>query len=268
MTRFDTFPYSGEADMLEARLVELQEVSDLVHVIVEADVSHGGNTPKPYHYLDQRERFAPWADRIIYVQATNLPDDPDPWTREHAQREWALVALRDADPDDIVFHGDVDEIPTALAARYVQPVGTAVLVQRFHPFAVDWRHPQDWRGTTATRLKNITTMSALRDARLSPHSIPVPDAGWHFSWVGDGTARHRKLDIFCHQEIRSTWEPHIEDCWASGLHVDGSPLEPVVVDDSWPRWVRDGECPDSWFRPHSPTRRPEIEPALILGPQR
>lgn len=266
MTRWDTFPYAGEADMLECRLVELETVPDLVHVIVEADVDHQ-NHPKPYYYVEQQDRFTKWAHRIRYVAASGLPDGPDAWAREQSQREFVKHGLDDAQPDDFVFHGDVDEIPTALAVTYANPRGIAVLLQRFHPFAVDWRHPMWWPGTTVTQYRNVTSMTALRDARLATGSAQVPDAGWHFSWVGDEAARLRKINAFCHAEIRSTWEPHLEDCWSSGLHVDGAPLDPVTVNDDWPTWVREGHAPASWFRPAATAPRPGVVAPPILGPR-
>jgi hypothetical protein len=261
--RWDVVPYNGEADMLECRLVELAPVPDLIHVLVEADVTHGGNTPKPYRFDEQQDRFEPWADRIRYVRATGLTDSPDAWDREHAQREFAWEALHDADPDDIVLHGDIDEIPTVEAATYVNPRGFVVFMQRMHPFAVDWLHPDWWPGTVAGRVRDVGSFAAMRDARLT-RLQRLPDAGWHFSWVGDEKARARKIDSFCHPEIRSTWEPRLEDCYSSGLHVDGQPLAPVVVDEDWPRWILERRCPQSWFRPAVSTPRPVVEAPPIL----
>lgn len=266
--RIDTFPYSGEADMLECRLTELDPVIDLF-VIVEADVTHGGNRPKPYHYLEHQERFAPWADKIRYVQATDLPTIEDAWSRELAQREWISTALTDVAPDDVIFHGDVDEIPTTLAIRSCRPgMGRnpkfIAIPQRFHPFAVDWLHPGGWRGTVATRVRDVESFSSMRNERLLyPHrpahadALPIAHGGWHFSWVSDGLdAKRAKIDSFCHPEISDNWQPHLADCYAAGLHVDGTHLEPVDVDDSWPRWIVEGNAPEMWFRPKGPRQAP------------
>ena len=69
MTRiFDSFMFGRELDMLECRLVELEPVKNLVHVIVEARVDHQDH-PKPLYFAEHRERFAPWADRIVHVVA-------------------------------------------------------------------------------------------------------------------------------------------------------------------------------------------------------
>lgn len=270
--RIDSFSYAGEQDMLECRLTELDSVIDR-WVIVEADVTHGGNQAKPYHYLDQRDRFAPWADRIVYVQATDLPDLPDAWSRELAQREWVWSGLRvlDAQPDDIILHGDIDEIPTAFAAKLVRPHGMVVMHQRFHPFAVDWFHPAVWEGTVAAKLSSIGRFAMMRQSRMTaPHDTKhrIPDAGWHLSWVSDSIeSKEAKIDSFCHPEIAPTWRGRLADCYETGLHVDGVPLQPVDVDESWPRWIVEGHAPAAWFRPRDVTRpRPVVHVPQLVAP--
>ena len=247
----DTFPFRDELDILECRLVELETVPGLVHVIVEADVTHGGNTPRDYVYPDHRERFAAWSERIVYVQASGLPDAPDAWSREHAQREWCWRGLEqvDAQPDDVVLHGDVDEIPSPLAAEYVRPRGFVRFRQRLCCFAVDWEHPEPWWGTVAGRVGGIESFAAMRDARC--HYLPeLPDAGWHLSWLGGQAAATAKYDAFCHAtDLDAKWRGRLGECYDTGLHVDGTRLVGVDVDDTWPRWIKEHRCPVSWFRP-------------------
>lgn len=251
---FDTFMFARELDMLECRLTELENIPNLVHVLVEAEVDHQDH-PKPLYYADHRDRFAPWKDRIVHVVAGPLPtlaDDPDAWAREHAQREYVAEGLRRAgcENTDIVLHGDVDEIPTVVAARNVRPRGMVGFEQRFHPFAVDWLHPQVWRGTVAAPAGKIRSFSTMRDARnVAP---PVPAAGWHFSWVGSRAESLAKLRSFCHPEIAGRTLAGLEaDAFLrDGWHVDGRRLTPVeVTAGRWPRWIVERRCPDSWWRP-------------------
>lgn len=275
MKRIDAFPYNGEADMLECRLTELDEVAD-AFVIVEADVTHGGNDPKPYRFLEHQERFAPWADRIVYVQATDLPDLADPWSRELGQREWIWEGLRrlDAQPDDLVFQSDVDEIPSALAFAAVRPRGMVVLYQRLHTFAVDWVHPRGyWEGTVVARTKDIGRMGDMRNARLFAPTVlrdPTdgPMYGWHLSWVSDGiAAKEAKIRAFCHSEIRPTWEHRLGECYEAGRHVDGAMLVPVEVEEGlWPRWITDGNAPAAWFRPRERAEAEPLDAPPILAP--
>lgn len=257
MTRriWDTFMFGNEYefDVLECRLVELEDVPNVVHVAVEADVDHQAH-PKPYHLSEQLDRFAPWKERLRVVRATGLPtlaDSSDAWSREQAQREFAKDAMSDAANGDVVLHGDLDEIPTPLVVRNVRPRGMVAFEQRGHFFAVDWLYPQPWRGTVAAMAGSFQRFNQLRDARnFAP---PLHNAGWHLSWLGGPEANDRKLHSFCHGEVASQIEygmsngrnAFLED----GIHVDGTVMVPVDVDESWPRYVYERRCPANWFRP-------------------
>lgn len=253
----DTFPFRDEFDLLECRLYELENVPDLIHVAVEADVDHQDH-PKPYLLSDNLERFDQWKDRLVVIRATDLPtcaEAPDPWAREHAQREWCWEGLKDAQPHDVVLHGDVDEIPTALAARYVRPKGFVRFRQTLYTFAVDWLHPEPWWGTVAGRVSDIGKFADMRTARC--HMLPeLPDAGWHLSWLGGGDAAREKMGSFCHPELLPILNEkhgdafaHLDDCFTDGWHTDGVKLTPVDVDETWPRWIYEGHAPTSWYRP-------------------
>ena len=245
----DTFMMNDELDMLECRLVELSDVVDRF-VIVESDRTHGHNRPKPLHFLENQDRFGPWSDQIVHVTATGLPSDVDAWSREHAQREFVREGLNrlDLHADDIVLHGDIDEIPDSFCVDHCRPSGFVVFDQTLCCFAVDWLHPQVWAGTVAGRVRHIDSFAKMRDARLSS-STHLPDAGWHLSWLGGLDAATRKIDSFCHPEIEDEWRPRLAECFTDGIHVDGTKLVPVDVDESWPAWIVDGKAPESWFRP-------------------
>lgn len=248
---FDTFPINNELDMLEARLLELEDVPGLVHIAVEADVDHQDH-PKPYYLSDNLDRFAPWKDRLFVVRATGLPkvkDFPDPWARERAQREHALEGLRfyTAQHEEVILHGDLDEIPTALVARNVRPRGMVAFEQRGHFWSCRWQYPIPWRGTVATTARQFKSFNAMRDARN--FASPLHDAGWHLSWLGGPEVAKRKVGSFCHPEVLDRIELGLEsDLFLKrGIHVDGVQMQRVEIDDSFPRYVREGRCPESWL---------------------
>ena len=252
MRIFDTCMVNDELDMVECRLTELENIPNLVHVFVEADVDHQDH-PKPYHLTENLDRFEQWKDRLVVVRATGLPtaaENPDAWSREHGQREWVGVGLRtlDVQDDDVILHGDLDEIPREVVARNVRPRGFVAFEMRCYSMAVDWMHPDPWPGTVAALARNIATFSGMRDARNKAPRLP--DAGWHLGWLGGPEAQLRKLNSFCHPEIAARTLDGIErNHWLEqGWHVDGKKLVPVDVDSSWPRWVAEARCPDSWFR--------------------
>lgn len=287
---FDTIPIHDELDMLECRLTEIGDVVDYM-IVVEADVTHQ-DTPKPWYLTDGLDRFARWKDKLIVVQATGLPTvayDRDPWARELAQRGYALDVLADlAGPDDIVLHGDIDEIPRVLQVRNVRPKpGWFVsFEQRMHCFAVDWTHPDPWFGTVAARYSTVielgehmaynasqgrdsqgvptdqegalNALAGMRDkrnrftqpgSRVDPQ--PLLDAGWHLSWLGGQDKAFKKLRSFCHPEVADRIEEGLTaDLFLrEGWHVDGRKMAAVDVDGTWPKWIVDGNAPASWFRP-------------------
>lgn len=259
----DAFPFHDELDILEMRLTELYDAVDKF-VLVEANVTHQ-DRPKPYYYLENSERFAAWADKIVAVQATGLPtvtDEPDPWARELAQREHiaeGLARIDGVDSDTIVLQSDVDEIPRAMHARNVKPQGFTGFRQRGHFWAVDWLYPPGWSGTVAATvgflgsLRSPTPFGVMRTARNQCRVPPgYEDAGWHLSWLGGPERVTKKVGAFCHPEVESDIRGGIENdnfFWREGFHVDGVKMQPVDVDGTWPKWIVDGNAPESWYRP-------------------
>ena len=280
MTRplvIDSFPINNELIMLECRLETMAEAVDYF-VAVEASVDHQDHA-KPFHISDNLDRFERWADKLIVVQATGLPthaDDPDPWARELAQREYVLDGLREVDrragltPDAIVLHGDVDEICRPLHIRNVRPkfpkypdllpdgtpdLGFVSFNQRGHFFAVDWLYPDVWGGTVAGTLAQVIELGPdpfqkMRNTRNWNPSY-VSDSGWHLSWLGGQEAALAKLGSFCHPEVaeRTLVGLSTDRYLREGFHLDGRRMAPVDVDESWPPFVFERRCPAEWFRP-------------------
>ena len=238
-----------ELDMLQMRLEELAPY-DATTVLVEATTDHQGH-PKPLHYAENRERFAPWADRITHIVADDLPDDPNPWVREHVQRDRAMAALADAAPDDVVLISDIDEIPSN-AALETTPRPAAALQQKVCAFAVDWLGFRERTSVIAAAayVQEQQSLAKVRDLR---NTWPVVwGGGWHFCWLGGPEACLEKLDAFCHLEAREIVRHGVE----SGDFIERgrwnvAQLEPVEVDERWPAMIRERRCPESWFRPRA-----------------
>lgn len=258
----DAFPYHDEADILEMRLTELYDAVDWF-VIVEADVTHQ-DAPKPSYFRENAERFQPWHDKIVNVYATGLPtlaEDPDPWARELAQREYIGDGLEQIGvaSTDIILQSDVDEIPRALYARNVRP-GNGMLSfgMAGHFWAVDWLYPYPWQGTVAATAGVISRLGGakfghMRNMRNTVSCPPhMQNSGWHFSWLGGPDRARTKVGSFCHPEVKDDILGALDNdnfYWREGWHVDGAKMAPVDVDDTWPKWIRDGNAPAHWYRP-------------------
>lgn len=250
---WDTFMINRDLDMLECRLLELEDVPGVMHVAVEADVDHQDH-PKPFWLTENLDRFAPWKERLRVVRATGLPtvkDAPDPWSREHAQREFARYGMADAATVDVVLHGDIDELPTPLVVRNVRPQGLVAFEQRGHFWSCRWRYPIPWRGTVAGRVRDVNSFARMRDARNVAKALP--DAGWHLSWLpneeqSSAESALAKVGSYCHPEVTDRIVRGLEhDMFLKeGVHVDGVKMVRCEIDDSFPRYVREGRCPVSW----------------------
>ncbi len=242
--------------MLEFRLTELADSPVYRHVIVESRVTHRGD-PKPLYFEEQRERFAPWRDRIIYVASSQPTREQapgmSPWDREHAQRNAAWLGRMKA--DDVLLIADVDEIPSpkVLSPTYCSAQWSRwVLMQRAFVNAVDWQYPtiEPCSVLVTAGLAATGQLAGARDGRLSYPAIE--QAGWHFGWLGDHESRLVKLSVTCHLEADSS--PEYQDevrsgrGYREGWHAQVK-LLPVDVDDTWPRYIRERRCPENWFRP-------------------
>ena len=249
---FDTFLFSDELDLLECRLRELEDVPDLTHVLVESLATFQGRA-KPLWYAEHKERFAAWHERINHIV---IPPQyaGDTWGRENAQREHVRFGLRDAVAEDIIFHGDVDEIPRA-EAMCVESAGQ-VLGMSQHIFAVDWLDPRpgSWPGLVALRADEIKGFAHMRSLR---NDLPRREnSGWHLTWLGGPEGIGAKAHAFSHTEIVPLVERGIAEgllyeqgrFWSSTTEL-GIQLAPVTVDESWPKWVFERKCPQNWFRP-------------------
>lgn len=239
--------FADELDMLECRLRELDRYPIWRHVIVEAATTHRGQS-KPLYFAEHRERFAPWADRIVHVVADLSA--PDPFSRVEQQREQTSAGLTEAGGDDVLLVADVDEIPSAAGMSAVAAAnGRGVALEMVGCFfAVDWLWPAPVRTSVALPVRSLTTFTRAR-TRADATLVAV-DAGHHLTWLGGPSAVRAKMAAHCHTEVHHRDLPKV---WARGgvpfPAWTREPLIPVDVDERWPTWVASRQCPPSWFRP-------------------
>ncbi len=241
---WDTFLFAAELDVLEMRLATLAPVVDRF-VLVESATSHAGR-PKPLYYQENRERFSGYP--VVHIVADRLPGGM--LDAEDGQREHCARGIEGAGPEDLILHGDVDEIPDPAVIRHLPtgtPTGPTVFEQALYMFAVDWQHPDWWPGTVAfLRGTGPVSFGAVRGAR---HTAPRVRGGWHFSWLGGPDAIDLKVRLSGHPDLLPVLELNRDRLAYEQGRTPWGNLEPVDVDDSYPAWIRDRKCPPSWFRP-------------------
>jgi hypothetical protein len=241
---YDTFPFSNELDLLEARLIELDDVV-YRHVLVESPLTYTGR-PKPLYFAENKERFAPWQDKIIHVIADTGECTSSP-QREYVQRNALWRGMEDFGKGDILITGDADEIPHP---ETIEVTGVKIM-HRHHPVAVNLRDYTPWGGYVAQLGPKRPDMMELRQ-RLHSRIIRTREGkGWHFSWLGGPEAMRVKARTL----LETDYVP-IMDNGAGHYYRDrvnpGSgdrALTLVEIDETWPKFMQDRRGPKSWYWP-------------------
>lgn len=266
MRFWHTILFDSELDMLQCLLEELDGSPAYRIVLAEAPCDHRGR-PKPLYFAENRERFAPWADRIVHVVA-RIPG-PDarlsPWARIGAQRNALYQGLEDAAPDDYVLLADVDEIPCPAAVEAaLTPAYSGVMsawMMRLAMFAVDWTWPDEARIAVGGPRRALEDLGRQRDNGYRAGLPVLQGAGWHFTWLGGPGAIAEKAERICHLELcdmitagnregewyEQGWTWHGQAAYPPSRRV--TRLQAAEVDERWPAYIRERRCPALWFRP-------------------
>jgi beta-1,4-mannosyl-glycoprotein beta-1,4-N-acetylglucosaminyltransferase len=247
----DSFLFGWELDLLEMRLIEMNDFVD-VFILIESNLTFQGES-KPLYYQENKDRFSKWSNKIISINAP-MPVTNNPWEREYASREALKMVINKFPANGIILHGDVDEIMSANMGNGLQYIIQGndfyVLDQKLYSMAVDWLFTESWQGTMITRkhlLDNIS-ITDFRNKRIGAKKIRD---GWHFTWLGGSEFIERKARSFSHTEDEI--QSYIRDMgirlYTEGYHVRGEKLIPVDIDDTYPKYIRNNLCPKEWLRP-------------------
>ena len=249
---FDCCTFFNEAEILEIRMAELYDVVERF-VVVEAAQTYAGE-PKALTFGDHHGRFRPYMDKIRYVVVDELAGTFS-WQREACQRDAILRGLEDVRDDDMVIISDVDEILRREAVERLGGEGQvpdSILIAELDMFyyRLNYRFSRDWRAALAAPFSVVRQLGPNTVRYLAKQNIGhvIPDAGWHFSWIGDLNRFSAKLSAYSHREHAQSFGEGNMAGVASFL--DGGSALPegapgareeyeVVPVDRHPRLVRD-----------------------------
>lgn len=193
---YDAFCFNDELDLLELRLETLDPVVD-AFIICEIPFNFRMGD-KPMVFAQNQERFVRWAEKIRYVRIppASIPVEPHP-VIEHFQRRQLERGMRDANLNDLLLIGDVDEIPNPDAVRAIAagPMEhPETLVQRLYYYTVDRAVHDKWPGTVAFPRHCMTSLDCERIRQMRFHFPRRESGGWHFSWLGSEDQIANKLN--------------------------------------------------------------------------
>ena len=166
---WDCFMAGGseaEIDIWECRFRELENIPNLHHVIVEAEVTHRGD-PKPLWFQEYANRFA-----------RGVSGSPTSGYPQTCSRRWRRTRTRGAGstrsgstaapawtrPTRMTSCCTATRMRSPAPARSAVGARTAVpgavFQMRLCMYAADWLHPLPWHGTIRTRYRSVGSFAS------------------------------------------------------------------------------------------------------------
>lgn len=267
---YDCFTFFNELDLLEIRLNTLASVVDRF-VIAEATRTHSGK-PKELLFEKNRERYAAFADKIIYIVVDDLLPEEEvskdtfnlPWVNENRQRNALIRGLSAAKDDDVIMVSDLDEIPrpekitdAVVLARNGEIVRFLLDVYVYFANFRDYRTPcwglgtqmlsmatcrksslfDDWVYDRFT-VKSENLGSTINKVRFLKPTKCIRHGGWHMTYLGGVDAVRTKLQSFSHQEAACLLDS-VEERLKAGKSIFGGMRDSfgVRLDETFPKYL-------------------------------
>ena len=245
MAVYDCISLFNELDLLEIRLNILDPYVDHF-VITEGRVTFN-NVPKPLFYEANKERFAKFADKIIYNVIEDMPnsyldmvhrDDKDMfynlcvdrvvnadwfekwyplYIRDTWTKECSIRPLVNAQPTDIIMLSDLDEIPRPeVFEKIIEAFATDNtkiynLQERWYNYFFNVQKQEWWTGNIILSFENFLK-TGFCELKMRRRGLMVTDSGWHFSYMGDAKMIAEKLDsIREHTWNVESWLPTLQE---------------------------------------------------------
>jgi len=205
---FDTFIYSGEKDVLIARISQLKNHVDHF-VIIESKSTFSGRLRQ----VDKSTRnkiLEEYGNRIRWLIANELQRE-NAWEREAWQRQLIVGELSDIALGDLILLSDVDEIPSKefiLRLRDLVPGEVLIAQMKLLRYCAHMESDEYWHGTIAVRFDGkFLDLQALRMQvvryRLEDKSRIVLDGGVHLTAFLSPAQFRKKIKSFSHTELDS-----------------------------------------------------------------
>lgn len=268
---YDCFIFFNELDLLEIRLNELNDVVDKF-VIVEANRTFQNNY-KPYYFEENKERFSKFLPKIIHIKLDKYPTyipiiNPfSPWKMEFFQRNYIVNGLNDCKPEDVILISDVDEIPRPSSIislidkgvneiyglkmdMYMYFFNNQLIYDGGSSMSIDESKDGIWHCTAVVPFKllkkkpNKIRRTIMRTKRKGEVYKIIPNAGWHFTYLGGVKKIIEKLEAFSHTEYNNDnfkSEEQIKEFITSGKDLFGRDMKFNMLNsfESLPKYIQD-----------------------------
>lgn len=213
----DAFTYCGELQTLIMRLTLHYPYVDQFW-IAEGDHTFSGKY-KGWSLERDMHKLDAWSDKLRFlmlkspVEQLNFVRDESfnfgspAWTVENHQRNSLSECLSVMQDDDIAIVSDLDEFinPTAFEKIRAEGHDVARLELMNHYYYMNCRDTglnKAWAFPLAVKARWWRTNPDVSYFRPFGHAPAyIPDAGWHFSYLGGPDAISKKVSSFSHTEL-------------------------------------------------------------------
>lgn len=267
---YDCIPFFNELDILKLRMQIMSPYVDKF-VLEESTVTFSGE-PKEMTFAKNRDMFAEFEDKIIYVAVDNSPmSGVTTHERDKFQKNQLIRGMVDCKPDDIVIFSDVDEIPNPkVLTEIIQNFDATKiyhLAQRMFYCFLNMEEvsgnllsitgefkgveQRQWLGTKICSFGNLPEEGIVFLREVSPddpRSVRVADGGWHFGYMGGNSERDVakrisiKVQAAAHQEYNSSrYLSEAVDRLLCGEDIFGRNAKfiRVEIDESYPVYLQE-----------------------------
>ena len=228
MKIIDSFIFYNEIELLYYRLSILNEYVDKF-ILVESTQTFTGHK-KPLFYLENRNMFDKFNDKILYVIVNDIPyKHPNinynlnhQWKNEYHQRNCIkrgidiLLNNNFLNDEDVILTSDVDEIPNPNILINLKNNTLDYNLDTLNRLALDMYYynlyyrigeGSNWHGIKLFTFKAYKKINlTFQEMRVWEHSNNVPivnNGGWHLSYFGDIDFIINKICSYSHQEYNN-----------------------------------------------------------------
>lgn len=198
----DCFTFFNELDLLQIRFEELYSRVDKF-ILVEAELTQS-LIPKPLYFEQNKDRYSKFLDKVIHVKmpASKCPNNKNNiWEMENAQRNYMLngISMCDLKNDDIILISDLDEIPNGKVISELPAIfksndlRACSFEMDFYAYFLNLKaKSRNWIGTVACEYFTFSKYDPQYLRNRKDFLPIIPEAGWHFSWLGGYEKIHEK----------------------------------------------------------------------------
>ncbi|MCD8529542.1 MAG: hypothetical protein LRY25_02000 [Flavobacterium sp.] len=231
------------------------------------------NNHKPYYFEENKERFSPFLDKIIHIKLDKYPlfipiiNPFTPWKLEFFQRNSIVKGLVNCKPEDIVLISDVDEIPKASVLKemlakgidqiyglkmdmYMYFLNNQLIYDGGSSMTIEQSKDGIWHCTAVLPYKllkqkpNRLRKIIMRTRRRGEVFKIIPNAGWHFTYLGGVKNIIKKLEAFSHTEFNNDTfksQEKIEEYITTGKDLFGRDMQFKMLDnlETLPKFIQE-----------------------------